>query len=107
PLPTIDQSKPRDSVTPAATTTPRVTTTTATTAAPGSTSTGAPSDGAVPLSHVSLFATLDTESLRELASAMRRRIFRGGEVIFHRDDPGQVLYIIREGKVKIYNTSPE
>jgi CRP/FNR family transcriptional regulator/CRP/FNR family cyclic AMP-dependent transcriptional regulator len=45
--------------------------------------------------------------LRELAAAMRRRSFRPGEVIFHRDDPGQVLYIIREGKVKIYITSPE
>jgi CRP/FNR family transcriptional regulator/CRP/FNR family cyclic AMP-dependent transcriptional regulator len=82
------------------TTTPTTTTTTVT-------ATGAPSDGAVPLSRVSLFATLDAESLRELAAAMRRRVFRAGEVIFHRDDPGQVLYIIREGKVKIYITSPE
>lgn len=56
---------------------------------------------------VSLFSTLDPEALRELASAARRRGFRAGEVIFHRDDPGQVLYVIREGKVKICINSPD
>jgi CRP/FNR family transcriptional regulator, cyclic AMP receptor protein len=56
---------------------------------------------------VSLFSTLDPEALRELASAARRRGFRSGEVIFHRDDPGQVLYVIREGKVKICINSPD
>lgn len=56
---------------------------------------------------VSLFSTLDPEALRALASAARRRGFRTGEVIFHRDDPGQVLYVIREGKVKICINSPD
>lgn len=56
---------------------------------------------------VSLFSTLDPEALRELARAARRRAFRPGEVIFHRDDPGQVLYVIREGKVKICINSPD
>ena len=37
----------------------------------------------------------------------RKRTFRSGEVIFHRDDPGQVLYVIKEGKVKICLISPE
>ena len=59
------------------------------------------------LAKTPLFATLEAEELRELAKTMRRRTFRAGEVIFHRDDPGQVLYIIREGKVRIYVTSPE
>jgi CRP/FNR family transcriptional regulator, cyclic AMP receptor protein len=56
---------------------------------------------------VSLFSTLDPEGLRELAAAARRRAYRAGEVIFHRDDPGQVLYVIREGKVKICINSPD
>lgn len=56
---------------------------------------------------VSLFSTLDPDALRELASAARRRGFRAGEVIFHRDDSGQVLYVIREGKVKICINSPD
>jgi len=69
--------------------------------------TAATSDGAAPLARVAFFSNLDEDSLRALASAMRRRGFRAGEVIFHRDDPGQVLYLIREGKVKIYVTSQE
>ncbi len=59
------------------------------------------------LSRVSLFADLDEEGIKELSAIARKRIFRQGEVIFHRDDPGQVLYIIREGKVKICLTSPD
>lgn len=59
------------------------------------------------LESVSLFAGLDVEGLRELATAVKRRAFRAGEVIFHQDDSGQVLYVIREGKVKIYITSPD
>lgn len=65
------------------------------------------SDHVASLAQVSLFAGLDPDSLQELAAAARRRVFRAGEVIFHRDDPGQVLYVIRSGKVKIYITSPE
>lgn len=60
-----------------------------------------------PLDKVPLFAGLDAEALRELAAVMKRRSFRAGEIIFHRDDPGQVLYVLREGKVKIYLTSQD
>jgi CRP/FNR family transcriptional regulator/CRP/FNR family cyclic AMP-dependent transcriptional regulator len=59
------------------------------------------------LENVSLFAGLDAEGLRELAAAVKRRAFRPGEVIFHRDDAGQVLYVIQSGKVKIYITSQD
>lgn len=59
------------------------------------------------LARVPLFADLDEESLRELSAVARKRVFRQGEVIFHRDDPGQVLYIVKEGKVKIALTSPD
>jgi CRP/FNR family cyclic AMP-dependent transcriptional regulator len=64
-------------------------------------------DRSLPFARVSLFANLDAESLRELAEVTRRRSFRPGEVIFHRDDPGQVLYVIREGKIRIYITSQD
>jgi len=59
------------------------------------------------LAKVPLFANLDAEGTRELTVAFKPRAFRPGEVIFHRDDPGQVLYVIREGKVRIYITSSE
>src|SRR2546422_270767 len=64
-------------------------------------------NGAVYLKQVPLFADLADEDLRELIAVARRRIFRSGEVIFHREDPGQVLYVIKEGKVKISLISPE
>ena len=56
---------------------------------------------------VSFFADLPEEEIQALSSATKRRTFRSGEVIFHRDDPGQVLYMIKEGKVKICIISPD
>jgi CRP/FNR family transcriptional regulator/CRP/FNR family cyclic AMP-dependent transcriptional regulator len=56
---------------------------------------------------VSFFADLSEEEMQTLSSATKRRTFRSGEVIFHRDDPGQVLYMIKEGKVKICIISPD
>jgi len=69
--------------------------------------TGDPTEQGKTLAQVAIFAGLDEDGLRELASVARRRTFRAGEVIFHRDDPGQVLYVIRSGKVKIYITSQD
>jgi len=59
------------------------------------------------LKQVPLFADLADEDIRALMAIARKRTFRSGEVIFHRDDPGQVLYVIKEGKVKIYLISPD
>ncbi|HEU5227186.1 MAG TPA: Crp/Fnr family transcriptional regulator [Ktedonobacteraceae bacterium] len=59
------------------------------------------------LKQVDIFASLSDEDIHELGGIVRRRTFRSGEVIFHRDDPGQVLYIIKEGKVKICLISPD
>lgn len=59
------------------------------------------------LKQVTIFSGLRDDALHALSSVIRRRTFRSGEVIFHRDDPGQVLYIIKEGKVKICLISPD
>ena len=56
---------------------------------------------------VDIFASLSDADLQDLMAVARRRTFRSGEVICHRDDPGQVLYIIKEGKVKISLISPD
>lgn len=37
---------------------------------------------------------------------MRRRRYRRGEVIFHQEDPGSVLHIVEEGRVRISLPSP-
>src|SRR6266513_4835123 len=62
---------------------------------------------AIYVKQVPLFAGLEDEDIRELMSVAKRRTFRSGEVIFHREDPGQVLYVIKEGKVKISLISPD
>jgi len=59
------------------------------------------------LKQVTIFSSLSDSEMRDLMSVAKRRRFRAGEVIFHRDDPGQVLYIIKEGKVKICLISPD
>ena len=41
------------------------------------------------------------EALESVASSMRARRFRRGEVIFHIGDPGDALFVIVEGEVKI------
>ncbi len=53
------------------------------------------------LKQVTIFSSLNDDEIHALTAVARTRRFRAGEVIFHRDDPGQVLYIIKEGKVKI------
>jgi CRP/FNR family cyclic AMP-dependent transcriptional regulator len=62
---------------------------------------------AIYLKQVPLFAGLADEDIRGLMSLAKRRTFRNGEVRFHREDPGQVLYVIKEGKVKICLISPD
>ena len=48
-----------------------------------------------------LFADMDTASLDLCAGALRPRRFRRGETIFHAGDPGDALFIVAEGAVKI------
>src|SRR5437667_6740650 len=59
------------------------------------------------LKQIHIFNSLSEDEISTLAALTRKRPFRSGEVIFHRDDPGQVLYVIKEGKVKICLISPE
>jgi CRP/FNR family transcriptional regulator, cyclic AMP receptor protein len=53
------------------------------------------------LAKVPLFAEYDEPMLADVASAIRTRRFRKGEVIFHRGDPGHALFIVAYGSVKI------
>lgn len=48
-----------------------------------------------------LFADMDAASLDLCAAALRSRRFRRGETIFHAGDPGDALFIVAEGAVKI------
>lgn len=48
-----------------------------------------------------LFAGLDDPSLELVADALRPRRFRRGETIFHAGDPGDALFVVASGQVKI------
>lgn len=52
--------------------------------------------------NVPLFADLTDAQLEMLADDFTRRDFRHGETIFLQGDPGQTLYLIKSGKVRIY-----
>lgn len=53
------------------------------------------------LRQVSLFSDLADKDLRDLESVVRERSFRKNEVIFHAQEPGNALFVIKRGRVKI------
>jgi CRP/FNR family cyclic AMP-dependent transcriptional regulator len=59
------------------------------------------------LSHLPLFAALDDDANSALRSAMRREHFARGEVIFDEGDPGDKLFAVIEGKVKLARTASD
>ena len=59
------------------------------------------------LAGIPLFATLDADGLHDLAAVTRRRAFHQGEIIFYRDDPGAMMFVIKSGRVRIFLSSPE
>jgi CRP/FNR family transcriptional regulator, cyclic AMP receptor protein len=50
---------------------------------------------------VPLFEGLPAATLTQLAALAQRRAFKRGEVIFHKGDPGDTLFVITRGQVKI------
>ena len=59
------------------------------------------------LDKTDLFGTLPPDLLEELRGRTALAKFRRGETIFHQGDPGDSLYIIESGSVKIVLPSPE
>ena len=59
------------------------------------------------LRRCALFAKVDDETLELCVSTLRIRRYRKNETIFHQGDPGDSLYIIERGAVKIVLPSPE
>jgi CRP/FNR family transcriptional regulator, cyclic AMP receptor protein len=54
-----------------------------------------------------LFTGLDERAMELIANALRIRRFRRGEVIFHAGDPGDSLFIVASGSVKITVTAED
>jgi CRP-like cAMP-binding protein len=60
-----------------------------------------PEDAGALLATVPLFAGVPARDLADLATRLRRRSFRRGEVILHRGDPAGAMHVIRSGRIKI------
>ncbi|MEP7331570.1 MAG: Crp/Fnr family transcriptional regulator [Terracoccus sp.] len=54
-----------------------------------------------------LFKALDDEAAAALQGEMARLHMERGDVLFHEGDPGDTLYVIAEGKIKLGRTSPD
>jgi CRP-like cAMP-binding protein len=54
-----------------------------------------------------LFASLSLESRTALAEQLHRRSIRRGEKLFSEGEPGDAVYLLLKGKVKIFRTSPD
>ena len=59
------------------------------------------------LARIPFFAGLEAGALERVAAGTRTRRFRRGEIIFHAGDPGDALFIIVSGEVKISLPSEE
>jgi len=53
------------------------------------------------LATVPLFAGLERDALQEFASITREKTYPKGSVILFEDDPGDSLFVVRQGRVKV------
>jgi len=51
---------------------------------------------------VDMFDGLSDEDLESLSDRLGKRVFGKGVIIFHKDSPGDAMYIIASGKVRIF-----
>jgi CRP-like cAMP-binding protein len=54
-----------------------------------------------------LFAGLDQESAESLIAQMTTTHMERGDILFHEGDPGDRLYVLGEGKIKLGQSSPD
>lgn len=63
-------------------------------------------DRAAFLKRVSLFVTLDPASLQTLARDFRPKKYQKHDIVFWQYDTSSELYLVRQGKVRVFKTSP-
>jgi CRP/FNR family cyclic AMP-dependent transcriptional regulator len=59
------------------------------------------------LAQVPLFSLVDPDHLAQIAARVAIRRYARGEVIFHQNDPGSTLHVIKSGQVKIASSSDD
>ena len=61
----------------------------------------------MPLQEMELFAGRRDETLKDLESSMETRHYEAGETIYRHGDPGDELYWVRRGTVRLMSTLPD
>jgi len=59
------------------------------------------------LREIYMFGRLSDETLAEIAAILEVRQFDTGQILFHKGDPGNKLFIVREGSVAIFEPSED
>jgi CRP/FNR family transcriptional regulator, cyclic AMP receptor protein len=54
------------------------------------------------LKQIPLFQALSSQQLQAISQDVQPRRFGRGNIIFHEGDPGQVLYLVQSGHIRIY-----
>lgn len=56
------------------------------------------------LEKISLFSGFDAEEIREIYENSKKRTYTAGSIIVYQGDPGEVIFLILEGRVKVVVT---
>lgn len=59
------------------------------------------------LKDIPLFSSLAKEHIEELKDTIHMRQYKKNSILFYEGDHGEYVYILLEGKVKLYKTSPK
>ena len=54
------------------------------------------------LKRIPIFTNIHGEGLKRIADIAQEKVFEAGKVIFHENEMGDVLYIIKKGSVQIF-----
>ncbi len=59
------------------------------------------------LTTIPLFEGLSPKERKRIVGALRQKTFKAGDIVFHEGDPGDKLFLVREGLVRIYTGGRE
>ncbi len=59
------------------------------------------------LRNISLFSMLNDQQLQDVQRVIMARSYPKGQVLFHQGDPGNCLYLLTAGRLRIFVSSPD
>ncbi len=62
---------------------------------------------ATQLREITMFSQLSAAVLKEVYTALQKRGFKAGEILFNQGDPGEELFIVEKGRIAIFVPNPD